>query len=772
MRYTGDIRLRLSSPAARVYDDAGRLLLGELLARGLITATDRRVLPDGAIVIAHVRGSQRIVELIEPPHGTREAQGQLAFDTLSGFVTRPRNIDANENVFGLHSHVLLSRAGEGWASRFYDASYGDPLYTTIAGKPVFPTGFDDGGGATQAGNLDWRNRDETLALTWRGTAERFQMNASDYGRYVYHNGAVLVDAGSGVRVLGACLRRGGNGLRVYWATGDFDLFAADLLPDRDVIPWWPQEQGAFGCPRLRQVEAADKVLVAALNGSPTIWSFAFNQRATECRMLCREDNGEGGYAIVEYVTQFADEAEVAASSATKGTLQFRLSETREGQNVTTGTLTTASSATSYTASKTIEDTGGTFPIAVDYENDVPTRLWLKVAAGSSSCSFSETDEHTETIGSVGDPFTTQTDTEAYSDTTAGMFTSSGTLAGGLLYAETEAGERWFSLSIGGEYTATSSLSLSQSGSYTETSTYTGDGITHSWTFVGVDEHTNAISASTTLAMTWNDVFLWWVDLRSRSLVVTDLVVTQTDNDQYLRAGSGGRTQTGPNDTILGEPVRAPTFSPDSTGSVVVTDIDQSVLTYTYTTQLHFHGELVDTLTASVVDTFTSNDSYAATEEVAHPGMSTAVSLPTYPMLPNNSVPGTNTSVSTSTSNTVTTSELPISLRNGVIELAVSEQVIDLVIGNQHDPFFIFSPSPLGTGQLVTNRFGNFIAYRGGWAYSMPALQGTFTSDTLDIADWTSRLSGDDFDARTGNHHPEQYATMWPLCGVILGARKV
>jgi hypothetical protein len=688
---------------------------------------------------------------------------------ISGFVVRPRNID-NENEFGLNSHVLLSLKGDELDPAFFDATYlpvdRERIYEeTTDGRELFPGGFSNGSGVTQAGNIDWRNSKESLAVSWVGAPERFKVDLTQLSRYVFCNGAVLMDAGVGNAVLAACIRpTGGAGLRLFWVTDEFDLFYADLQPDRTAIPWWPTNQGALGCPRFELVDEADKTLAAFLDGG-TVWSFAFNQSATEAKGIFRSLNGDGGADIIERTYDFSDVDNVTSSDVTKGVLQLNLSTAREGENTTTGSNPLLID-TDYAASASITEEGSAFPIAVDYENDEPVRLWLKLATGASSCSYTLTRTHTEGSNSTGDIFTSQTDTSTVNDTGSSNFTSSGQLTEGELYAETEGGERWFSQTIEGSYSAQSSTTLSQDGSYVLTGTYTGDGITHSWTFVGVDTHSSMSTCTTAVSSGWNDVILWWVNLSKRSIVITNLVANNTIDRTYSRTGSMTLTQNGVNTTVLGVPVYNPNFSSSTVGEVTTTDVETEVVTYTYTTTLMFNGETVDTLEAVVSDTYVTDNSSVATTSVTISGASAVtaeVSLPVYPLLPDNSVPGTNTSVNESASATTRTSELPISVRNGVIELGISESVIDVLIGGQHDPYFFIDPVASETNLLVPLRFGSFIAYKTAWAYSMPNLQGAFEVADFEIGDWTSAVYNGDINLLTGALSPENYSTMWAIC---------
>lgn len=174
-RYTGPLRVRLSSPAARYLEDAGRLLLGELETRASLGGVEvldaRRELPDGALVIAARRGTQRTLTLVAPVDRVLEPKRETTVE-LGGFVTWPTD-DAGATALTTDRIVL---AGEEFRAVREDR------YSAL-----FPDGLN------RAGNVDWHGKGGWV-LSWYGPRTRYLDASFQLQPWVFFKGRELVDA--------------------------------------------------------------------------------------------------------------------------------------------------------------------------------------------------------------------------------------------------------------------------------------------------------------------------------------------------------------------------------------------------------------------------------------------------------------------------------------------------------------------------------------------------------------------------------------------------
>lgn len=598
-RYTGPARFRLSSPAARPYEEAGRELMGELLERGVAVLSDRRVLEDGAIVAAHLRGSQRIIDLVAPPPAgaTQPGLAQQAL-MLGGFVTKPRlrgetndpipiDITNGENAYGERAHVILRdrRPAEvfpDWMSYFYDADYrppwhaSDKLYKEGRAGVVFPTGL------VAHANVDWRDRSEKYSVTWVGPPGR-SIGAFGYlSAYVCHNGRLILDLwtpqdeepsaiDADRAVSCACLREIDGDLWLYWLAVPFEteegqarLCRAKLRPHPD-ITWWPFVT-AVGCPQFAQVALADveEVCVTEIDiGSRNIYGWgvgAFNQSATEMRVLYHlfDITGDNArHVVIEVAIDFSGE-EVEIETTTYE--QYVLDETSYGTHTwgANATLTTTIEWTDPTpsgpppgptteiwpmdpqehigsgfflpnsganprlvypragsSSHTLTQIGDDLPLAIDFREDVPVRLWWRPCDGVATIEFTANWVNTDVRSG-----SRTVDYDGFSETVVGEhnehdisyeYTESSnslsTLSGGLLYVQVDGeDERRLELQF------SSTRSLSSSVNSVGEAHHVGDmDSSLAWTV----DNTAQMSLDATMATEFVSVThqLWWIDMR-------------------------------------------------------------------------------------------------------------------------------------------------------------------------------------------------------------------------------------------------------------------
>lgn len=338
MRHTGWMRWRGDKTGLGQYDGDARKLLGSLEQRlklgGITTGALRRTLADGAVLDVAVFNGQPVVR-VSPPvaPGSELPEPSPQAVQLQGFTVRPDGAGAAD----LDELLLVpgSPNDEGerpWLSLFYDAAHTpDPAPdgprgnygANPLGKPVFPDGIGI------SGNLDWRNADESLVVTFFGPEDRYFQQVvarnipargtslpnfnTPFSTLVMINGEVVLDhadhptynQGNEV-VLGACIRDG----HLVWcvtgiAFGDpfLRFYMAPLARHADA--GWATGPVRLG-PRFARIAAADMQLLHEYYwpGSGDFFDhqlFVFNQSATEGRILFWS-----GADTIELVFDFRD----------------------------------------------------------------------------------------------------------------------------------------------------------------------------------------------------------------------------------------------------------------------------------------------------------------------------------------------------------------------------------------------------------------------------------------------------------------------------------
>ncbi len=269
---------------------------------GVKTLSLRQELPDGSIVLARFIGDMPVIDILPGPGGARE---RIAVPMLYGFVTKPRlfgavidpfpvDITNGENAYGEKAHTILTDVKRNdeeptWQRYFFDESFQvDPpggLY-----ERLFPDGLLD------CGNVDWRDGNDRLAVTWIGPPGRsVGIGHSDY---VFYNGKKILSLSviDTLRAVNcACLKVIGADLWLYVLATPFanqirsvKLYRAKLRP-RPGVQWEPHT--ALLCPLVDDVVADDIETVYTLDHTATIEQAyactqgAFNQAATEVRVV-------------------------------------------------------------------------------------------------------------------------------------------------------------------------------------------------------------------------------------------------------------------------------------------------------------------------------------------------------------------------------------------------------------------------------------------------------------------------------------------------------
>jgi hypothetical protein len=455
------------------YQTLARKLMGEVSERargaGHAVAAREIKLPDGAIIRAELWGAIPRVSVKLPP---KVQTISVQLESLLGIVTKPRKFGVNfdpfpvdttngENFYGELAHVLLrDRAPRAvspeWQPQYYDDS--NVVDARYYGGFI-PDGF------YSHGNVDWRDAQQRLSVTWIGAPSR----SAGYGWslfYVFHNGQLLFDLtdfddpDGKLRVVNcACLKVIGTDLYLYVLAvpapfpSDFEdvalkVYRAKLRPHPDAD--WPFDTALY-CPVLDRVLAADVETVLTVDTTgryPNMEDFtqgAWNQAATQARAIVLHTLGddtiradevfidlaaEGGpaatwteHALTVVRTQAYDEQTVQANGAYFKSWEWIIDSDppppAEGNhpfalniNVTITDGNQSSGQTSYqpvvgvagSGSLTTTVTGDAIPISVDFRDNVPVRLFWRPATGSLS-------------GTYTAPFTTNFDVSGSSNAT-------------------------------------------------------------------------------------------------------------------------------------------------------------------------------------------------------------------------------------------------------------------------------------------------------------------------------------------------------------------
>lgn len=307
------VRIQGDRNAAAPYLPAVRKLLGYLAQQralgGPRTQVIRRTLGDGTYLEARFEGEIPIVEII-----THAAEKALTPAFLDGFVVAPGGFDPVA-----FNEVLLQPSGrDNWSVFFFSAEETPVDYPTRSGiyskandRPL----LDAPAGLKHAGNVDWRNRSETLSVSWAGPASRYFNDGGDRDTYVYYKGAVLFDIalyndalfGGGSSVVnGACLAKH-DGLTLIVALrraagfpsfSDFDTFIA--VPLRIAEGYSRPASGKLE--EVARLEAAidpehpeDAIVILLDREDPNLATdeqhpWMFNQAGTQARCMRPDHN--------------------------------------------------------------------------------------------------------------------------------------------------------------------------------------------------------------------------------------------------------------------------------------------------------------------------------------------------------------------------------------------------------------------------------------------------------------------------------------------------
>lgn len=448
--------------------DLGKKLLGYLSEQrrltGLKTCSIQRQAPDGSLVRARFDYDIPVIEVMAAPAPT--GGGQRI--ELAGVVARPRTF-ADPFAFGDNADVLLA-LGENKAKGVFFDSY----------KAQFPDGL------VLAGNLDWRNADETLAVTWIGPLNRYFPVEGRHGTRVHHNGKVIydsiVDLGSyQADVVGAALRKAGGKHYLLVALFYFDAFKYEV---RAI------EVDSIRNPIITPVEGVSpEVLATVTVGQFSLYFYPtpllFNQSGTEARtMLHRWDNSRDNTMVVsELVIDLRDLDAVTTSETHEADVSTAFATHVVTDALWNGPLNYAPLGGNMQSAVTpaVES----YRCAVDFKNDAPVyATWYLPWSTDEALAT-----HEYTVGRPEDPGSASTD-----------------------YTRTQ-GE------FAGRLTAGEWLNIASSSTTVQHVVSSSDG--------SISTRTHTVSGPR------ESMLLWWLDLRYDAAVVTTkesagATVTQTD----------------------------------------------------------------------------------------------------------------------------------------------------------------------------------------------------------------------------------------------------
>lgn len=637
MRYTGWRKMRGDTAERPDLLDLGKKLLGYLSEQrrlsGNTTMSIQRKLPDGSIVRARFVGDLPIIEVKAGPKPVEPVdQGLLT----EGIVVKPRNFGTaaagdGGDVYGAYPEVLLRGKGSvpTWKSQYYDETNTPPAVVgakhykrNLRMDEVWPAGLK------LSGNVDWRNKDESLAITYHGETTRGLTFLSAYYR-VFHNGEELYL--SPYILEAACLRVEGKDLYLLWIAGTTvpTLYRAKLKPHPSLL-WW--ESGVklplSMCPRLAPVTAPDVEVLSVLSLPQftyqrwTVFSaiqdgqFVFNQAGTEARRIMVHLNAAPPFAyvalesVVSVPEMLADA--VTTQETTLGSLllerttNYTLESTRAasyldadmefGDNPFTSPILRRpyfgigayfSPGNPYDPQApivfirkqvmTITDTiigDASLPIAVDFQDNVPVYLRWKPALRNSTLDWNSTLGELHTASGDGVTTNHRETTDKLLSSTCSM-TASCVFSQGRIWATDKDGVDWLDIRIDASSNAQHTGSSSSSQHYFRNRA--GDLSTHDYTLnIDVTLLTTSIDAD-------EDVFLWYLDMRYRSAAYTK-VVGQYEVSRR-RVWDLTRTSSGAGEVPLPDEL--------ATGPLTVTNAVTNI--ETYQTRILFYGELVDSM---------------------------------------------------------------------------------------------------------------------------------------------------------------------------------
>jgi len=214
MRYAGWIKDLSPAGTPHELTDIGRQLLGYLDNQRRWSKVKSQSItiktPDGSVVHAEFRMGQPIIQCVPAPPGPPVEAPR----TIEGFVTRPQPIPGG--MGDVDTWVLLDPLTSKWQSYFYQKSdlpiaptWRTGVYRNDSvGRPLFLDGtlHKDAGtglpipphmdGLQNFGNVDWRNKDESLIVSWVGPAARYDTTgfiSTYFSPYVFIHGQQVFD---------------------------------------------------------------------------------------------------------------------------------------------------------------------------------------------------------------------------------------------------------------------------------------------------------------------------------------------------------------------------------------------------------------------------------------------------------------------------------------------------------------------------------------------------------------------------------------------------
>lgn len=639
----GDVN---ASPDLR---DTGKKLLGEIQASvdqgGPPTQVRRRQLPDGSGVEARMTYGLPSLTFAPPnKSGAKKVKPLL----LEGFVTTPHAHGVTTPPAGLLQVIVplpgaagpkppgYAGAAEAVAITHPDVTAWFPYYLNKSGQIQFEDGL------IEAGNVDWRNTDGTLSVSWFGANSRYFPDEGERSSTVYARGRKLFDlfdptaeevpalvGYTGRWVHGAALR-GGNRLWLYIACQlitpggsgtTYDALVRVPVRVDPVAPPWQQRVGPMFAPMIAAVPAQAEVLWTAArsafdnaNDGSSLHSWMFNPSGTEAKRIYRSAAYSDAFpCMVEETLDLRDLTNITRTRTEHRMLRTRTTSVAnvvlnpnqaftyqaEGDpaNVNfTGVHGAGGVNYNYIADycgvahaeSTATETAVLVPIAVDYKGATPVYAYWK----SGERNLSAMMDWVDTSPPPSISHTAYTDASNYTwesnHSIAGSFTSSlsdTVLAGRLVLpnAVIEA-QSGYNINIERSYSYTQTLTATRtSASYSRTGT------------LNTDQQTDAFSQ----VRTQTYLAPMYLDLRTEYCVVAKYTLTTT------RIGTPFRTATL---TQYNDPVLGWTWQEQS--SSLNTNVSRTKSLQVETTVLR-GAEVLHTATAQTTAAATSESAFGS-----------------------------------------------------------------------------------------------------------------------------------------------------------------
>ena len=400
MRYAGWRRLKGDTDRPDLLDE-GKRLLGYLdnqrKLSGVPTMGQQVTLPDGSVVWARWLGEQ-------PEILIREG-GERPGPVLEGLYVRPLVTGHQRTNLDLN-HVVLAHP------TFRPVYYSKAMGPDTARAPYYQALFPDG--IAGHGNLDWRNADETVAVTFFGPQSRYFDGS--FSNRVYFKGSLVLPADAEVR--GAALATSGSTgtllvvQRTYGASIEEVLYGYPVVVDGngENIKFAAKIKLAEETAPYGRVELAAWDYGAVFVERDHPW--CFNQSGTEARCILYDPDAN---AHVEYriantggtwgfsTVGTYDDPEVAISEESETTSTQPLTFTSTTSTVSLGVSEVPGSGIeeTHTPVSIVTSTEHTCAspwvrIAVDFKNDVPVYAEARAATLSGESTYARTVEGTIT----------------------------------------------------------------------------------------------------------------------------------------------------------------------------------------------------------------------------------------------------------------------------------------------------------------------------------------------------------------------------------------